>query len=87
MTKKLLKLMGAGLTVNGDEVMVGDNDAKFGEKTRFRNLVVGDKKGKKAEGREMRGGGGEYDDNSITMDADFYQRDVYDDYTSSYVFF
>ena len=35
-----------------DGVMRGANDTKFGENRRFRNLEVGDKKGKEAEGKE-----------------------------------
>ena len=46
-----------------DGVMVGANDAKFGEKRRFGKLVVSDKKGEE-------GGDG------LTMDTDFYQRGV-----------
>ena len=42
------------MRVNGG----GGNDAKFGEKWRFRKLAVGDKKGEEAEGRERREGGG-----------------------------
>ena len=56
-------MLGAGLTVDRDGVMVGANDAKFGEKRRFGKLVVSDKKGEE-------GGDG------LTMDTDFYQRGV-----------
>ena len=50
--------MGVGPTVDGDRVMGGgDNDAKFCDKGRFRNLAVDNKKGKEAEGSERRGGG------------------------------
>ena len=34
-----------------DGVMVGSNDAKFGEKRRFGKLTVGNNKGEGAEGR------------------------------------
>ena len=76
--------MGAGPTVDGDGVMRGASDAKFGEKRRSRKLVVGDNKGNAANGKERRGGGegrtldgGRGDgNNSLTMDASFYQRDI-----------
>ena len=45
--------MGGGFTVDGDEVMGGVNDAKFGGKRRFGNLVVGNE-----QGEEVEGGGG-----------------------------
>ena len=49
-------MLGAGINVNWDGVMVGEENAKFDEKRRFGKLAVGDKKGKDAEGRERRGG-------------------------------
>ena len=36
-------------------MMVGVNDTNLGEKKRFGDLAVGDKKGVDAEGREVRG--------------------------------
>ena len=38
-------LLGAGLSVHNDVVMVGAINAKFGEKRRFGKLAVGDNKG------------------------------------------
>ena len=40
-----------GIAVIGDGVIVVANYSEFGEKRRFGNLAVGDKKGKEAEGR------------------------------------
>ena len=36
--------------MNRDGVMVGENDAKIGEKRRFGKLTVGNKEGKEVEG-------------------------------------
>ena len=38
--------------MGGYRVMVGSNEAKFGNKRRLRNLEVTNKKGEEAEGRE-----------------------------------
>ena len=64
-----------------DRVMMRVNDANFGKKMRFGKLMVGDKKGKEAEGREKRGGGGAPftgggGNDGLAMNRDFYQRDV-----------
>ena len=73
-------LLGAGLTVQDDAVMVGANDAKFGEKRRSGKLVVGDNKGEEVGGRERRGGGGLTREGrggwGFAIDANLYQRDV-----------
>ena len=47
--------LGVGINVDGDGVMVGANNSKFGKMRRFGELAVGDKKGKEVEGRERRG--------------------------------
>ena len=78
-------MIGVGLTVDRDRVMVGENNTKFGEKRRFGNLAVGNKKGKEAEGRERRGGGGGRNlegrgrgsgNEGLAMDVNFYQREI-----------
>ena len=58
--------------MDGDGVMVGANDTKISDKSRFGKLAVGNKKDKDVEGRERRRGGG----GGIAMDAIFYQRYV-----------
>ena len=44
--------------MDGNGVMEGENVTKLGEKKRFGNLAVGDKKGENAEGGGRKGGGG-----------------------------
>ena len=51
-------MLGVRLNLGRGGVMGGSNDAKFDNKRSLDNLAVGDKKGKEAEGRESRGGGG-----------------------------
>ena len=50
-------MLGAGLTLDGDRVMRGAKDTKFGKKSRFGNLVFRYKKNKEA-GRSKRRGVG-----------------------------
>ena len=69
-------MLGVGITVDGDRVMVGVNGAKFGEKSKFGKLTAKDKKGEEAEGRERRGGGGGIGNGGLATNADFYQRDI-----------
>ena len=52
--QELITLLGSGLTMDREGVMVGANNAKFGEKGRCWKLAVGNNKGKEVEG----GGGG-----------------------------
>ena len=44
-------MLAVGITVDGDRVVVGSNDAKFGEKRRSGKLTVVDKKGDEEDGR------------------------------------
>ena len=72
-------MLGVGLTVDRDRVMVGAKGAKFGKKGRFGKLVVKNKKGEEAEERERRGGGFLPWTPISTIGA------LYDDYNGSYV--
>ena len=53
--KELLTFLGVGINMDRDGVMRGTDNVKFGGKRRFGKMVVGDKKGKEAEGEGIKG--------------------------------
>ena len=64
--------MREGITVDGDRVMVGANDAKVDKKRRFGKMEVGDKKGKEVEERERMILSSRKIGICVTLDASFF---------------